>query len=50
VKVDTFKDKKEKYGRYLAKVSYITEDLTSSVCINDELIKNGLAKEYYGRA
>ena len=42
VVIKTYKDKKEKYGRYLADI------FLDGVCLNDELVKNGLAvyKEY----
>ncbi len=38
------KDKREKFGRYLAKV-YFPE---SNECLNDILIQKGLAVEYWG--
>jgi micrococcal nuclease len=41
--VETVKDKREKYGRYLARV------WVGEVCVNDELVKLGLAKSYTGR-
>jgi micrococcal nuclease len=41
VKMNTFKDKKEKYGRYLAKIT-----LSDGSCLNEILIKEGLAKKY----
>lgn len=37
--------KPDKYGRYLGKI-YLTKD--STVSVNDQLIKNGLAKSYDG--
>jgi micrococcal nuclease len=37
--------KPDKYGRYLGRI-YLTKD--STVSINDQLIKNGLAKSYDG--
>jgi micrococcal nuclease len=39
VVVQTLRDKKEKYGRYLAHVYYGD----AQVCLNDELVANGLA-------
>jgi micrococcal nuclease len=43
--VKTFKDKKEKYGRYLADVYFFTmrEDSCGFICLNDELVDRGLA-------
>jgi micrococcal nuclease len=38
------KDKREKFGRYLAKVFFPT----STVSVNDILIQKGLAVEYWG--
>lgn len=40
--VQTFKDKTEKYGRYLADI-YL-----DGICINDELVEMGFAKPYDG--
>ena len=40
VKLKTYKDKKGKYGRWLAEV------WKDEVCINDWLISEGLAEEY----
>jgi micrococcal nuclease len=40
VYINTIMDKTEKYGRLLANV-YV-----DGVCLNDELIKNGLAERY----
>lgn len=40
VHVDTVKDRKGKYGRYLANISY------DGMFINEELIKKGYAVEY----
>lgn len=42
--INTFKDKEEKYGRYLAEI-YLAEDPTF---INDQLVMLGLAKPYFG--
>jgi endonuclease YncB( thermonuclease family) len=39
--------KPDKYGRYLGKI-YLTKD--STVSINDQLIKSGLAKSYDGES
>jgi micrococcal nuclease len=39
--------KPDKYGRYLGKI-YLTKD--STVSINDQLIKSGLAKSYDGNS
>ena len=44
VYLKTIKDKNEKYGRILAEI--YNEDKTE--CLNIELIKAGLAKEYFG--
>ena len=46
VTVQTVKDRREKYGRYLA---VIYADNTG-VSINDKLIKEGMAVEYHGEA
>lgn len=46
VVVQTIKDRKEKYGRYLA-VVFLPGSSTS---INDQLITQGLAKAYHGEA
>lgn len=43
----TEKDPNEKYGRVLARV-YADEAMT--VCLNDQLIDSGHAKEYWGGA
>jgi micrococcal nuclease len=39
--------KPDKYGRYLGKI-YLTKN--STISINDQLIKNGLAKSYDGNS
>lgn len=39
--VETFKDSKGKYGRYIANIWLETED--GFVCVNDELVKNSHA-------
>jgi micrococcal nuclease len=44
VYLKTIKDKNEKYGRILAEI--YNQDKTE--CLNIELIKAGLAKEYFG--
>lgn len=41
--VETIKDRKEKYGRYLANI-YITME-EKQVCLNEYLLNNGLATE-----
>jgi len=41
LRVETIKDKKDKYGRYLAKV-FVEKD-GNDICINDALLKEGLA-------
>ena len=41
----TKKDAKEKYGRYLAYI-YFKDDDDNWVCINDLLVKDGLAEVY----
>lgn len=46
VVVQTVKDRKEKYGRYLA-VVYLP---VSDISLNDQLVSNGLAKSYHGEA
>lgn len=57
VVIETFKDKREKYGRYLALIyvpleSAVIEDLNDIrsidglYCLNDVLIAKGLAKKY----
>ena len=44
--IETFKDKTEKYGRYLARV-YIESD-NGDFCLNDMLVFKKLAKPYFG--
>lgn len=47
--VETFKDSKEKYGRYLARVYCKTSFDLSGItweCVNDILVREGLAKVY----
>lgn len=44
IKIQTFKDKTEKYGRILAEVW----NDSSQICLNMELIKENLAKPYFG--
>lgn len=46
VMIQTVKDRKEKYGRYLA----VIYKPGSTVSINDQLIGQGLAVEYHGEA
>lgn len=46
VVVQTIKDKKEKYGRYLAEV-FLPEQEQS---LNETLLQNGYGKEYHGEA
>lgn len=41
--VETIKDKKEKYGRYLANIYVMLEG--KQICLNDYLLNNGLATE-----
>jgi micrococcal nuclease len=41
--IETIKDKKEKYGRYLAEV-WLEDENGKFININDEMVKNGLAK------
>ena len=50
VVITTFKDKKGKYGRYLAEVwlDRIEDDALSGILLNRLLIDNGMAKEYFG--
>jgi len=43
--VETYKDKKGKYGRYLAKI-YFVEKAGDEICLNDKLIEEGLAVPY----
>lgn len=53
VEIETIKDKKEKYGRYLAKI-WVAETTienanvsnTKKIFINELLVRKGLAKEY----
>ena len=40
VKIKTHKDKKEKYGRILVEI------FLDEVCVNEMLVKEGLAEEY----
>lgn len=42
VSIETLKDKKGKYGRYIARI-YIMED-DARICLNDVLVEKGLAK------
>ena len=44
--ITTFKDKTEKYGRYLANI-YTDEQLTEP-SLNKQLVTQGLAVEYFG--
>lgn len=53
VEIETIKDKKEKYGRYLAKIwlSETTEENkfvsnTQKIFINESMVFKGFAKEY----
>jgi len=39
--IETSKDKKEKYGRYLVKLYF------DNICLNDKLISENLAKPYF---
>ena len=39
--------KKGKFGRYLAKV-YYSNAMRENICLNDQLILEGHAKEYFG--
>jgi micrococcal nuclease len=41
ITIETIKDKKEKYGRYLANVYVLLDD--RQICLNDYLLNNGLA-------
>ena len=43
VKIETIIDKNEKYGRVLARVWD-----ESGSCLNEDIIKSGLAREYFG--
>jgi len=43
----TFRDKKGKYGRYLAQILVPQED-GSLMDLNKELVARGMAKEYFG--
>ena len=45
VVINTYKDRKEKFGRYLAEVSYFDEN-KNLICINELLVKEGLAKPF----
>lgn len=44
IRVRTYKDRTEKYGRYLAEIFYGNPDLP--ICLNQELIELGLAEVY----
>lgn len=44
VRVETFKDQKEKYGRYLGVLHHPSLART----VNDEMIARGLVESYYG--
>lgn len=41
--IQTIKDKKEKYGRYLAEI-WIKDDKGKLINVNDLMVKNGFAK------
>ncbi len=41
--IETIKDKKEKYGRYLGEI-WLEDDKGNFVNVNDVLVKNGFAK------
>lgn len=43
VYIETFKDKKEKYGRYLAEI-WLVDETGKLINLNDEMVKNGFAK------
>jgi micrococcal nuclease len=43
VYLETIKDKKEKYGRYLAEI-WLEDEKNNFININDILVKNGFAK------
>lgn len=47
--VNTIPDKNDKYGRVLAKI-YSSDDISDpkTVCLNTDIIKSGLAREYFG--
>lgn len=45
IRIKTYKDKKEKYGRYLADVMY-TNATGEEILLNKQLIDLGLAKPY----
>lgn len=49
VYVNTIPDKNDKYGRILAKI-YTDEEIARPEvkCLNEDIIKSGLAREYYG--
>lgn len=44
IRVKTYKDAKEKYGRYLAEIFYGNADVPT--CLNQELVEKGLAVAY----
>lgn len=44
ITIETIKDKKEKYGRYLANIYVDAAD--GQICINKWMLENNLAKEY----
>jgi len=43
IKVESFQDIREKYGRYLAKIYYI-DSKGQEICLNEQLVKEGFAK------
>lgn len=42
--IETIKDKKGKYGRYLAKVWYVSLLTSELTCLNEELLRKGFIK------
>lgn len=51
LRIHTYKDKKGKFGRYLADVYVdgMMDDFGDAMSVNDYLVKHGFAKEYVGR-
>lgn len=48
VVIRTTKDKKEKYGRYLAEVWVVGDDLDQNLSLNELMVELGLAVRYDG--
>ena len=48
VVIETIKDETEKYGRYLAKIQIANKEANSFLNVNDDMVKAGYAKPYFG--